>query len=359
MSLTEIVDAGHEQVSYFVDDETGLRAIVGIHDTHLGPGLGGTRFYDYESDEAALQDVLRLSSAMTYKAAAADLPFGGGKAVIVGDPETMKSEALLEAYGRAIETLGGRYVASVDMNTTIEDMDVVARETDYVAGTSDGLGDPSPITARGALASIETCAEHVYGDASLADLDVLVQGIGKVGRSLAADLIERGAAVTVSDVDDVAVDRFVGETGAEAIAPEAVYGEPCDVFVPCAIGGVVNDETLPELSCDIVVGVANNVLEERRHAAALQERGILYAPDYVVNAGGLITVAKEYLGGTREGAYEDAEAIGDRLRTMIERAESRGTTVLEAADAYVEARISDADTIPPIPPESVSDLPSG
>lgn len=353
MALSTIDDAGHEQVSYFVDEETGLRAIVGIHDTHLGPGLGGTRIYDYDTDEAALRDVLRLSRAMTYKAAAADLPLGGGKAVIVGDPDEIKSDALFEAYGRAVDALGGRYITSVDMNTTIEDMDVVKRETDYVAGTSDGLGNPSPITARGALASIETCVDHVYGDPSLEGVEVLVQGIGKVGRPLAEDLLDRGAEVTVTDVDEAAVESFVEKTGADSIGADAVYGHPCDVFVPCAIGGVINDETLPELTCDVIVGVANNVLEERRHAEALQNRDILYAPDYVVNAGGLITVTKEYLGGTREEAFEDAEAIGDRLHTMIDRAETEGTTVLDAADAYAEARIAGAETTTPLSPGQI------
>lgn len=349
MVLTQIDDAGHEQVTYFVDEETGLRAIVGIHDTTLGAGLGGTRLYDYESDEAALEDVLRLSRAMTYKAAAADLPLGGGKAVIVGDPG-LKSEALFEAYGRVIDCLGGRYVTSVDMNTTIDDMDVIARETAYVAGTSAGLGNPSPITAHGALASIETCVDHVYGTDSLDGVDVLIQGIGKVGRPLAESLLDRGADVTVADVDEAAVEAFCSDTDAESIAPDAVYGEPCDVFVPCAIGGVVNDETVSELACDVIVGVANNVLDERRHAEALYERDILYAPDYVVNAGGLITVAKEYLGGTRTEAFEDAAAIGDRLRTMIDRAETEGMTVLEAADAYAESRIESAESTTPARP---------
>ncbi|QSW98685.1 Leu/Phe/Val dehydrogenase [Haloterrigena alkaliphila] len=337
-------DSGHEQVSYFTDPETGLRAIVAIHDTSLGPSLGGTRIFDYDTEDDALADVCRLSQAMTYKAAAADLPLGGGKAVIVGDPPAIKTEALLEAYGRAIDCLGGRYITSVDVNSSVEDMDVIAQTTDSVVGTSDGLGDPSPITAHGAFHGIRACAEAVYGTGSLSDREVVIQGLGKVGRSLAEELLAEGAAVTVSDIDADAVEAFARDHDVETVAPEAVYERDCDVFAPCAVGGVVNDDTIPTLECDIVAGAANNVLAERRHANELRDRGVLYAPDYVLNAGGLITVAKEHLGGTREEAYDEAAAIGDRLLELIERADDRGTTVLDAADAYAEERIDGAET---------------
>jgi len=350
MVFGSIADAGHEQVSYFSDPETGLRAIVAVHDTTLGPGLGGTRIRDYDSEDDALEDVLRLSRAMTYKAAAADLPLGGAKAVVLGDPEEVKTEALLEAYGRAVDCLAGRYITAVDLNTTVEDMDVVARTTDHVVGTSDGLGTASPITAHGVFHGIRACAEHVYGTDSTADIDVVVQGLGKVGWSLAEKLVEDGAAVTVSDVDGERVESFAAEHDVESVPPDAVYEQPCDVFAPCAIGGVVNDETVPELRCDVVAGAANNVLAERRHADALRKRDVLYAPDYVINAGGLITVAKDHLGGTREEAYEEAADIGDRLLEMIERAEARGTTVLDAAEAYAERRIQSVETTTPVVP---------
>ena len=350
MVFDAIDDSEHEQVSHFFDPDTGLRAIVAIHDTHLGPGLGGTRILDYGTEDDALRDALRLSEAMTYKAAAADLPLGGAKAVLVGDPEEIKSEALFEAYGRAVDCLGGRYITSVDINSSVADMDVVARATDHVVGMSDGLGDPSPITSYGVFRGVRACVEHVYGTPALDDIEVVVQGLGKVGTALAEHLLDAGASVTVSDVDSEAVARFVDDHGVESVDPEAVYEQPCDVFAPCAIGGVVNDETIPRLDCDVIAGGANNVLAERRHARDLHDRGILYAPDYVINAGGLITVAKEHLGGTREEARDDAAAIGDRLATMIELAEEEGTTVLDAADRYAERRIAETDTITPTLP---------
>ncbi|MDG5759519.1 Glu/Leu/Phe/Val dehydrogenase dimerization domain-containing protein [Natronococcus sp. A-GB1] len=343
MVFDSIGNRGHEQVSYFTDTETGLRAIVAIHDTTLGPSLGGTRILDYDSEADALEDVLRLSHAMTYKAAAADLPLGGGKAVILGDPDEVRTEATLEAYGRAVDRLGGRYITSVDINSSAAEMDVVARDTDHVVGASDGLENPSGVTAHGVFCGIRACVDHVYGVDDLEGLDVVVQGLGKVGQSLAEELLEAGAAVTVSDVDREATEAFAAEHGANAIEPDAVYEQPCDVFAPCAVGGILNDETIPTLECEIVAGAANNVLAERRHAEALRERGILYAPDYVINAGGLVTVAKDHFGGTYEEAYAEAEAIEGRLRGMIERADEEGTTVLEAAEAYAKERIAGAD----------------
>jgi leucine dehydrogenase len=331
--------SNHEQVTYATDEETGLQAIVSVHDTTLGPALGGTRLYDYEDERAALRDGLRLSRAMTYKAAAADLDLGGGKAVIYGASDEIKSEALLRAYGRAVDDLGGKYITSVDVGTGVGDMDVIAEETDHVVGTSDGLGDPSPITAHGVFHGIRACVEHTYGRDSLSDRHVAVQGIGKVGGRLAELLAERGATVTVTDTSEEALEEFVATyDDAERVATDDIYDVSCDVFAPCAMGGVIDDETIPRLDCDIVAGAANNILDARRHAEALRERGVLYAPDYVLNAGGLITVAKEHTGGTREVAFEEAEAIGDRLLQMIERAEERDTTVLDAAEEYAMER---------------------
>ena len=330
----------HEQVTYFSDEETGLQTIVALHDTTLGPGLGGTRMLDYETEQAALTDVLRLSYAMTYKAAAADLDLGGGKAVIVGDPE-IKDKELLQAYGRAVDRLGGRYITSVDVNTSVADMDVIAGETEYVTGTSGGLGDPSPVTAHGVFHGMDACVEYVYGRDTLSDLHVVVQGVGKVGAALTTKLVERGTKVTIADPNDDVVADFVEEYGVESVPPEAVYDVSCDVFAPCAMGGALNDDTISRLDCDIVAGAANNILaDETRHAKALDNREIVYAPDYVLNAGGLITVAKEHLGGTRETSFEESEEIGDRLLTMLERAEDEDTTVLEAARRYVEDRLN-------------------
>jgi len=337
----------HEQISYFSDAETGLEAIVAIHDTTLGPSLGGTRIYDYESEDAGLRDVLRLSRAMTYKAAAADLDLGGGKAVILGDPDGIKSDALVRSYGRAVDSLGGRYVTSVDVNSSVEDMDVINQETGHVVGTSDGLGDPSPVTAHGVLHGLKACVEHTFGTDTISDVDVAVQGIGKVGGRLAAELADRGAGVTVTDVDQEAVDEFTTEHEVDAVPPGEIYDVSCDIFAPCAFGGAISDETIPRLDCAIVAGAANNILESERHAAELQERGILYAPDYVINAGGLITVYLEYVDGTKAEALDEAEAIGDRLLTMFERAAETDQTVLEAANEYAEDRIADADRVTP------------
>ena len=334
----EMRSFGHEQVTHFVDEETGLEAIAAIHDTTLGPALGGTRLLPYDSHEAALRDVMRLSRAMTFKAAASDLDLGGGKAVIVADPSA-KTPEMMRAYGRAIDRLGGHYITSVDVNTGVPDMDLLAEETDHVVGTSTGLGDPSPITARGVFAGLRAAVESVYGSPDLTDLTVTVQGVGKVGRGLTELLVDHGAQVTVSDMDTDAVTSVADEYGLETVAPENVYSTDCDVFAPCAVGGVINDDTIPQLECDIVAGAANNILEERRHATVLREQGILYAPDYVLNAGGLITVAAEHRGDSREDAREDAIAIGDRIRLLIDRAEEAGTTVLEAADEYARERI--------------------
>ncbi|MFP4627785.1 MAG: Leu/Phe/Val dehydrogenase [Halobacteriales archaeon] len=341
MVFAEMDAHGHEQVTYLMDDATGLRSIVAIHDTTLGPSLGGTRLLPYETEAAALADVLRLSGAMTYKAAAADLELGGGKAVIIADPDD-KTPALLRAYGRGVDWLGGRYITSVDINTGVEDMEHVAAATEHVVGREDGLGDPSPVTATGVHRGMRACAEAVYGDPDLGDRRVVIQGVGKVGRDLARRLADDGAEVVVSDIDEAKVEAFADEHGFDVVAPDGVYDEPADIFAPCAVGGVIDDDTVDRLAVDIVAGGANNVLAERRHAEALAAREVLYAPDYVINAGGLITVATEAVGGTKAEAIEAAERIGDRLLGMIEDAADRGTTVLEAADRYAEARIEAA-----------------
>lgn len=337
MVLDRMTEYGHETVTYLTDPETGLQAIVAVHDTTLGPSLGGTRMLPYDTEAEALRDVLRLSEAMTYKAAAANLDLGGGKAVIVGDPER-KTEEMMAAYGRAVDALGGRYITSVDINTGVEDLDVIASQTDHVVGVSDGLGDPSPVTAYGVFRGLEETARYELGR-PVSELSVAIQGIGKVGTGLAERLLERGADVTVSDVDADAVETFADEHGIDTIAPEDVYAESCDVFAPCAIGGVLNDDTIPQLNCEVVAGGANNVLERPEHAEMLRDRGIRYAPDYVINAGGLITVHTEYEGGTIEDAFEKADRIGDRLVELYERADARDVTPLQAAREYAEERL--------------------
>lgn len=332
----------HEQVTYFHDAETGLNCVIAVYDTSLGPALGGTRIWDYDSADAALTDALRLSKGMAYKAAAADLDLGGGKAVIMGDPAEVKTEALLRTYGRAVQSMHGRYITAEDVNTEVADMDVVAEECDYVVGLSSGLGNPSPVTAHGVFHGMKACLHHAYGDASVDGVTVLVQGVGKVGGALVETLVEHEADVKVSDIDEDAVQALVDEHGVTAVDPDTVYGTDCDVFAPCALGGVINDETVPRLQCDIVAGSANNVLEERRHADELKQRGILYAPDYVINAGGLITVVNEMEGNSKEDARQETEQIHERLERIIEKAEDEDISTVAAADEYAEERMEQA-----------------
>lgn len=344
MTLQDMAEHDHEQVAYFHDEETGLKAIIAIYDTRLGPALGGTRILDYDTEDEALQDVLRLSKGMAYKAAAADLDLGGGKAVIMGDADDIKTAELFRMYGRAVDSLGGRYVTAEDVNTEVADMEIVREETDHVVGLSrehGGLGDPSPVTAHGVYHGIRACCNKVYGDDSLEDVTVLVQGVGKVGSALVESLVEAGAEVKVSDIDEDAVQDLVEEHGVVSVDPEDVYGEECDVFAPCALGGVINDDTVPELQCDIVAGSANNALESREHAQALKDDDILYAPDYVINAGGLITVVEEKKGNTKKEAYAEAEKIRGRLETYIDRAADEDITTVAAADRYAEERMAD------------------
>ncbi|MDY6770246.1 MAG: Glu/Leu/Phe/Val dehydrogenase dimerization domain-containing protein [Candidatus Nanohaloarchaea archaeon] len=343
MTWDAMAEFDHEQVSYFHDEETGLRCVIGIYDTRLGPALGGTRIWDYDSEEDALQDVLRLSKGMAYKAAAADLDLGGGKAVIMGDPDEIKTEQLLRTYGRAVQSLNGRYITAEDVNTEVADMDTVAEECDYVVGLSAGLGNPSPVTAHGVFHGMKACLHHVYGDPSVDGVSVLVQGVGKVGAALVETLVENGADVKVSDIDTDAVEEMVDTYGVEAVDPDDVYTEECDVFAPCALGGVINDDTIPGLQCDIVAGSANNVLAERRHATELEDRGILYAPDYVINAGGLITVHAEMEGRSKEDARDETENIHGRLEDIIEKSGEEDISTVEAADEYAQERMQDAE----------------
>lgn len=344
MTLQEMSEHNHEQVNYFYDEQTGLQAIIAVYDTRLGPALGGTRIWDYDTEEDALRDALRLSKGMAYKAAAADLDLGGGKAVILGDADDTKTENLLRVYGRAVESMHGRYITAEDVNTEVADMEVVKQETDHVVGLASGLGDPSPVTAHGVFHGIKACVNETYGDDSLEDVTVLVQGVGKVGSALVEQLADAGADVKVSDIDEDAVQEHVEDYGVEAVDPQDVYEAECDVFAPCALGAVINDDTVPQLQCDIVAGSANNVLDERRHAKALKERDILYAPDYVINAGGLITVVEEMKGHTKEKAYAEAEKIRPRLERYIERAREEDVTTVQAADEYAEERMENGAT---------------
>jgi leucine dehydrogenase len=332
----------YEQVVFFHDSASGLRAIVSIHSTTLGPALGGTRFYPFRSDREALRDVLRLSRGMTYKAAAAGLDLGGGKAVIVGDPKRIKSEELLRAYGRFIETLGGRYITAEDIGTNQDDMNMIRRETRYVTGVAPelgGSGDPSPVTAYGVFLGLRACAEEAWQEHRLAGRRVAVQGLGKVGYHLVKHLVEEGASVVAADVDVDAVARCVRDFGVETADPEKIHALDCDVFAPCAMGGVINDETIPDLKCRVVGGSANNQLEGPEHGEALAKLGILYAPDYVINAGGLINVANELQGYDERRARGQVEAIYRTLRVVFNIARDRHISTSEAADRFAKDRI--------------------
>ena len=342
MSVFDHLNGEYEEVVFFHDPQTGLRAIVAIHSTTLGPSLGGTRFYPFESEDDALRDVLRLSRGMTYKAAAAGLDLGGGKAVIIGDPKRIKTEELLRAYGRFIETLGGRYITAEDIGTTRDDMDMVHRETRYVTGISPelgGSGDPSPVTAYGTFLGMQACAEEAWGEHGLDGRTVAVQGVGKVGYHLVKHLIEEGAKVIVSDVDVDAVARVVRDFDVETAEPNKIHAVDCDVFAPCAMGGVIRDDTIPELKCKVVAGSANNQLERPEHGEILSQLGIVYAPDYVINAGGLINVADELQGYNQERAMARVESVYRTLREIFNISRDRHISTSAAADTFAEERV--------------------
>lgn len=340
--FTEMTADGHEEVVFISHPPAGLRAIVGIHSTQLGPALGGTRMWPYASEAAALEDVLRLSKGMTYKAAVAGLNLGGGKAVIIGDPKRDKNEKLFRAFGRHIQGLGGRYITAEDVGICVRDMEWVRMETDFVTGVDEaagGSGDPSPVTAVGTFHGILACAKKVWGKASVAGRKAAVQGLGHVGYHLARHLHEAGAELIVTDIDDALVVRVVEEFGAKAVLPAEIYCANADIFAPCALGAVVNDETIPMFRFAIIAGAANNQLRSERHGEILRSKGILYAPDYVINAGGLISVASELTGDSRERVLARARGIGDTLLSVFEIAEKENIATHVASNHLAEKRI--------------------
>lgn len=343
MTVFEHVNGdGYEQVVYCNDDQSGLRAIIAIHSTALGPALGGTRFYAYGSETEALIDVLRLAKGMTYKAAAAGLDLGGGKAVIIGDPKRIKTEELLRAYGRFIETLGGRYITAEDVGTFLDDMDIVRRETRWVTGCSHtygGSGDPSPVTAYGVLQGIKACALEVFGDSGLAERTVAIQGVGKVGSALCGYLAEEGARVFVAEADVDNLARVVRDYGVETIDPDSVFRAEVDILAPCAMGGFINDDTLGEFRCKVIAGAANNQLARDEHGDKLKDLGILYAPDFVINAGGLINVEDELRGYERARAMKRVEGIYKQLQHIFAMARERNMSTARAAVEYAQDRI--------------------
>lgn len=346
MQITEVAAPSHECVLRISDPETGLLGFIAIHSTELGPAAGGLRMRPYTSEADALEDVMRLSRGMTFKNAAADLPLGGGKAVILGDPKTAKTTDLLRAFGRAIDSLGGRYWTAEDMGMTPADMAVLAGATPYVAGRADGAhasGDPSPITARGIFQAIRTTARHRFGSPVLTGRRVAVQGLGNVGWHLCKALKAAGAELTVADIDMDRARWAASCIGAEVAGPQDILTVAADILAPCAIGGVLNADTIPTLRVAAVSGGANNQLATDGDVDALHARGILYAPDYVVNAGGIVNVATEILGIIHRDRFvaEKLAALDTTLDTILTRAARQDISPHRVADAAVAARMQE------------------
>ncbi len=334
-----LAEYGHEQVVFSHEPSCGYRGIIAVHDTTLGPALGGTRFWSYDSDLEALIDVLRLSRGMTYKAAIAGLNLGGGKSVIIGDNRLTDRELLMRAHGRAVDALGGRYITAEDVGTSVEDMDFVHMETEWVVGIVGRSGDPSPVTAYGTYRGIKACALKRYGDEDLRTRSVAVQGAGHVGYHLLRYLSEEGAKLFVCDIDDGKAGRAADELGAEVVDVDEIYEVEADVFAPCALGGVLSARTIPRLRVDIIAGAANNQLETDEDDERLAARDILYAPDYVINAGGLINVYSELAGWSLERSKRKAGEIRNVLLQIFELAQAEGVTSAEAADRVAERRL--------------------
>lgn len=346
MDLFEkIKTTGHEQVLFCSDRPSGLQAIIAIHNTHLGPALGGCRMWPYQTFDAALSDVLNLSRAMTYKAAVAGLPLGGGKSIIWGDPKTDKTKEKLLAFAKQVHLLGGRYIVAEDVGIGLPDIGQFRQITPHVAGYAKeqgGSGDPSPATAYGVFCGMRACLEEVFGDGSFKGRRIAIQGLGKVGYALAKLLHQEGASLYISDMDPERVAMGSRDFGADPLLGHEIYRVECDIFSPCAMGGFINERTIPRLSCPIVAGAANNQLENAAAAALLEERKIVYAPDYVINAGGLINIADELAGYSQERAYRKVAGIYDQLKTVFALAKKESICTAEAADRLAEARLESA-----------------
>ncbi|TAL29103.1 MAG: Glu/Leu/Phe/Val dehydrogenase [Alphaproteobacteria bacterium] len=335
----------HEQVSFFHDAATGLRAIIAMHNTNLGPALGGCRMWSYESDDAALKDVLRLSKGMTYKAAVAGLPLGGGKSVIIGDSKKHKTPELMRAMGRAVNSFGGQYIVAEDVGTTTEDMNHINSQTKHVvgiAGGAHGSGDPSPTTALGVFTGLKAAVRHRLQRNDLKGLKVAVQGLGNVGYNLCRHLHQAGAQLIVTDMAADKVDMASREFGAMAVALNSIYDIEADVFAPCALGGILNDDTLTRIKAKVIAGAANNQLAEARHGDVLRDMKVLYAPDYVINAGGLISVYYEHLARSTNKAFErqmvldHVAKIDGTSESIFKRADQEGISTSLAADRIAE-----------------------
>ncbi len=338
--LEEMKSWGHEQVVFCHEPSCGYFGIIAIHDTTLGPALGGTRFWNYASTDEAVTDALRLARGMTYKAAVAGLDLGGGKSVIIGDNKRTDREALFRAHGRFVESLGGRYVTAEDIGTSPADMEYVRGETSHVAGLQNLSGDPSPVTGYGVYMGMKAAARQRWGGDSLSGRTVLVQGAGKVAYYLCAHLHEEGARIVVSDLDAVKVKRVVDEFGGTGASPEAIYDQQGDIYAPCALGATINDDTLKRLRVEIIAGGANNQLAEERHGTALEEKGMLYAPDFVINGGGLINVYGELKSWPLDRAKRKAAEIYEAILKIFAIAKRDGIPSFQAADRLAEERLA-------------------
>lgn len=338
-----IQENDHEQVVFCSNKEAGLKAIIAIHDTTLGPALGGTRMWMYKNDEEALKDVLRLSRGMTYKASVAGLNLGGGKAVIIGDSSKEKDELLFRTFGKFVEGLAGRYITAEDVGTTVKDMEYVRMETKYVTGISKALGgsgDPSPVTAYGVYVGMKACAKFKWGNDSLAGKKVAVQGAGHVARYLCEHLYNEGAQLVITDINDDKIKKVLETIKATVVSPEEIYDAEVDIFSPNALGAIVNDDTLNRIKAEIIAGGANNQLEnEKKHGPQLIEKGFLYAPDYVINAGGLINVSNELEGYRQDRALKQAEGIYEVILKVLETAQQENIPTYEASNKIAEERL--------------------
>lgn len=336
---------GHEQVAFCHDQETGLKAIIAVHSTVLGPALGGTRMWNYASDAEAIKDVLRLSRGMTYKASISGLNLGGGKAVIMGDARKDKTDALMRKFGEYVNRLGGTYITAEDVGMTTRDMELVKEKTDFVTGipvSMGGSGDPSPVTAYGVYMGMKASAKYKWGNDALGGKRIVVQGIGNVGENLVKHLSEEGATVFINDINQERLEAVSKLYGAKIIGADEVYDTPMDIYAPCALGATVNSDTLKRLSCEIISGAANNQLaDENIHGKEVMDRGMIYAPDFLINAGGLINVYSELNGYDRDKALAQAENIYNVTLDILAKSESEGITTNDAATQIAEKRIAE------------------
>ncbi|MEN9743926.1 MAG: hypothetical protein RLZZ65_1731 [Bacteroidota bacterium] len=338
--LQPMSNMGHEQILFCNDKATGLKAIIAVHNTVLGPALGGTRMWMYQNEQEALTDVLRLSRGMTYKNAISNLNLGGGKAVIIGDAKSMKSEALFRRFGRFVNSLAGSYITAEDVGISPEDMVHVSKETNYVVGLPGKSGDPSPVTAFGVYMGMKAAAKHQYGSDSLTGKKIAVQGIGHVGAYLVSHLVAEGADVTITDINQEALKKLSDQYGVHVVAPDMIYDVDMDIYAPCALGATVNDDTLAKLNCSVIAGAANNQLkEEAKHGQILMDKGIIYAPDFAINAGGVINCFSEVEGLSLEWAKQKAEEIYTTIDNILLRSKQESMPSYQVANLMAEEKV--------------------